>query len=180
MDGQEPKKYNASLENEILLSPQKEDLMRWQLDSLDIIQDIEHDLRGDVWDEKKNEWIVSDDPRINEKGIRELISFIKLRVNKNVFLTDLSDKEINNIMINFRLDLVDLLYEKYRDYGIRKENLSTILNGIDDFVKIAIKRGWEALTLKHLGERVRTIERLESSGENKDGGKFIPSIWSKR
>ncbi len=77
------------------------DLMRWQLATLDLIEEMKHELRCEMWDEKKQAWCRPADmePLVNEIGINGLIGFVTSMSNKNTILSNLNERDINDIMM---------------------------------------------------------------------------------
>ena len=73
------------------------DLTRWQLTAEDLLTELEHDLKGEEYDHKTRSWVLRSggQPLMNQKGVRAVVSMVKPVVNKNTFLSNLSEKRIN-------------------------------------------------------------------------------------
>ncbi|MAH48716.1 hypothetical protein CMI37_23015 [Candidatus Pacearchaeota archaeon] len=122
---------------------QTSDLIKFQLDPEGILDSIERTLRGQIFDDIRQDWIV---PKggvalMNEKGVTTLMNVvIRPRVNKNVYLTNLSEPEIKKIMYKTMLNIVEKLFVSRKEYEIEKDNLDVILHLIEDNLLFALNR----------------------------------------
>lgn len=80
------------------------DFSRWQLDPKDVLELIEHTLRGEVWksskDGKSGAWAAMEgvDPLMNEKGIQFVLKKVTAVVNRVVIMSNLEEYAMNEIL----------------------------------------------------------------------------------
>ena len=80
-----------------LPSPPEDDFFRYRIDGADILEQIEHQLKGEVFDAQQNKYIPKFDVWINDEGINKVLHVIyTCGINKNTFLGNLTKEEIMN------------------------------------------------------------------------------------
>ena len=102
---------------------QQDNLIKWQLELDNILERIEHILRGDIlfsengktgW--KKNpdhtQWI------LNEYGVNEIMRVLSSYLNRNTILSDYTEEEIREKVLDFGLEMNDLIFTKYEEMGL--------------------------------------------------------------
>lgn len=146
---------------------------RWQLEVIDILADLEHDLKGEVWDSDTSKYKQVGEPRVNEIGLRDLMSFVRTHVNKVSFLTNLNEDDVNQICQEARVDLAELLLFNWQEYKIEKTNLNTLVEMIDHFIFLALMRS------KDEGERIflgKTYSRADRviTGDSQQKKSWLP------
>tara|TARA_Y100000034_G_C6869537_1_gene396736 strand:- start:1376 stop:1735 length:360 start_codon:yes stop_codon:yes gene_type:complete len=78
---------------------------------------------------------------MNEKGIATLMNVvIRPRVNKNVYLTNLTQDEIDKIMFEMMISIIENLFMNHRGYEINKDSLTLVVKLIEDNVKFSLNR----------------------------------------
>lgn len=152
------------------------DLMKWQLSTFDLIEDLEHDLKGERFSKKKNDWIKTGTRFVNDAGVKAIMSILTARINKNTILSNLTEKEISRIMLDFSRDLIDLFFTRRVDFDIKKEDLDILLRKIVDFVYISLKRAFEEGERAFLKQTERRTEVYKVGDEEKKGK--LKSFWS--
>lgn len=81
----------------------REDRVQNLLDQLNpdnLMEDIEHRIRGEKKDTYSNRWvpISKDGPKVSEKLISNFMSFLGAILNQNTAMSNFSSDEINNLM----------------------------------------------------------------------------------
>src|SRR3990167_2602277 len=109
---------------------------QWQLSATDIHAEIEHDLRGEVligseWKKDPN-----DSPWLNDHGIKRVMSVIRTYVNRNTFLSDLSEEKIDKMSLHCALELNDVLTSNFRAYGIQIDEVAILKLKIMDHIHL--------------------------------------------
>lgn len=105
----------------LMNSEENKNLIEWQVDSDKELEDIKHQLRGDVLieDEKGNQYYQQqtdlDLIPFNEKGVMKLINLLKFYFSKQILLSNHSDEIINWKVLDFGIRLSDLLYNNYEE-----------------------------------------------------------------
>jgi len=131
---------------------------RWRLDPDDIVQRVEHSLRGEIY--KDNEWQRLGKPLANEEGIAGLLTIVGTSVNKVISLTKFQDDEIENIMEHIDDTLIDLLATKYDEWEIDPDFLSYIRELIINFIHASYKQAVGGWTSEQLSQVMTTTERI--------------------
>lgn len=136
---------------------QDPDLTRWQLSSDDVVLWIEHDLRGEIFDEMGRKWVVPEHAKalMNERGIREMISVVRNNINKITFLSNLDEEDIFILTRETHKDVAQLIARNYKYYGLDKSHFNLVVHKIVFMLYPALRRAWKE------GERIhlRTVER---------------------
>lgn len=130
---------------------EKENITKWQLQTEELVQLIEYDLRRLVFRINQNgrgEWVAVEGlkPKMNEIGIRDTIALIRTYLNKDVILSDLTEADVNQMSLDFADTLCCKLVLSFEEYGIMESDMDGIMN-ISNLVYMALKRP------KNAGER---------------------------
>ena len=132
-----------------LLQQQKdrENMIIWQLDPREIIEEIEHFLRGEKLginkETNKREWMAWGEPLMTESGIKTIITLLRSRLNKVLVLSNLDDEQVMRIALETRLDIIQLLFTMGDEWKIRREFLSSIRAFIDHQVYTLLRRAYQ-------------------------------------
>jgi len=130
----------------------KSNLVEWQLDFKDELQDIQQFLRCDIIgkdDQGNTAWIRNPNKEevvFNDRGVNDIIREIRMFLNKNKVLSNYSIDEIKPRIRMIGHELRMLIYNNYETYGIDNEykmcNYSimviTLLSMIEDSYRRAI------------------------------------------
>ena len=86
---------------------------------------------------------------------------------------------IKKIALNNAYNIINILYTSWDIFDIKKQNLSIILQLIDNNVYAALLRAKDGRTLDHLSTTQRYIEQSNVTMENKEKKKmnFVPSLF---
>jgi hypothetical protein len=145
---------------------QDAELTRWQLMVEDIILELEHDFRGEIFMEDENKWEVKGESLMNEKGIRSIIGVLRASVHKILFLSNLTEDDVYLITRDTHIELACLLAQNIDNFEIKKAYLSSILNKVVFITYEGLRRafmGGERTFLKQTERRIeRIIDRLGS------------------
>jgi len=155
---------------------QQGDMFKYQLEVNDILSRVEHILRGDIIKITKEgvEWIELEDKNdqlLNEKGIQAILKTLSMYVNRNTILSDFTEKDIHNIVYDFGMELVDLFYMRYQEFGMttdeKRKNFPMIMREIIDVVNATYCRAKEGGERRSLGTSRQIIEN--SAYQNQGG-----------
>lgn len=162
----------------------RDDSIIWRLEARDIVEQIEHHLKGEFLVDKEitiddkleiiQEWTA--DPAaavMNDQGVKSVVSLVQILVNKVTFLSNLDDDEIIDVCRDMHLAIARDVYNNWNDYGINKQP-GPIINEIMTLVFVGFKRAMGA------GERT-SLYALENINRNiheggSGGGWNIPLI----
>lgn len=166
----------AAFMNQMIPEKQMDnDFSRWLEVVDDILNFLEHDLRGDVYDEKTESWLPPDEGHkkiINKDGIRAIMSLTRTVVNKNTFVTRLEEKQINMMTLQLNLDLIDLLFQKGDDFEVDPKMMTVIEDKIMFFIYNALSRardGGERAFLSTTTKRVELISDKQQKDKKRGG-----------
>lgn len=143
--------------------------LMYQLETDEILEEIEMNLRGFDWDPKQRGYMKKRTQIVNDDGISVIMTLIKSEVNRTKMLSDFEEKEIANIVQEFELNMVDLLASKYQDWEIDYRYLTGIRAMLGNAVFATYKRalqGGERKFLKGETKRVETYSEKESGQSN--------------
>jgi len=147
---------------------QSSELTRWQLTTSDIVEQIEHDLAGEVWAETMQDgkavkgWFrkTGAKAQMNEEGIREVSSIISAHVNKVSALTNLSKHDIKVICKGLHIDLAELFFFKQSDYELSTDNLNIVITKITNLVYMGLQKSLDEGERAFLSRTQRSVERI--------------------
>lgn len=149
----------------------------YQLDSSDIIKDLELTLKNQAINEN-GEIIQRGKPLINDLGASEILSVIKAVLTKNTYLSNLKEFQVNKEIISFADDITDLLASKYDEFGVDKRNLSIIHDICVSTIAFAIRRPMNQGERVFLKPTRRVIETIHSDKRERSGSLF--NIFGKK
>lgn len=145
---------------------------QWQLSPQDVIEYIEHSLRGEMWDSKDKKWVRKGKRRMNEQGIQAVVGEVNDRVNKIVIMSNFDENMINGWLWDLGHDLAAEMFLRYYDWEIDFADLEAIHNTVMILSEAALRRAWQEGERKRLYEQTRTIETI-SREAGKEGGGFL-------
>jgi len=136
------------------------DLIRWQLDPAEIIEEMEHKLKGEVWDAKTQKFVrrAGRDPLMNEDGINVILSLISPVISKVVILSNLKEEDIDAMMLDFSKNLICLFASEYHKFGIKKQYIPSIKTFICMIVQATLNRALNEGERKFLGRTERVSQ----------------------
>lgn len=140
---------------------------QWQLDPKDVLELIEHSLRGEIWkssaDGQSGAWAVPEqgsNPMLNERGIQAILKKLTTVVNRVAIMSNLDEKAIDNWLwdLGFTLaaELVSHVWPE-NDWGIDERDLDAIHDLIMVLTEVSLKRAL------HDGERKKLYETQKST-----------------
>lgn len=110
----------------------------------DVIAELlEHHLKNEVWNEDNKKWETKDNPLVNKKGINIIMTAFRGIINHNTILSNLSDKDIENLMKGLIDQIIILLYTRWKEFEIDKSNLTPIADLFCNSAYLALKRAYD-------------------------------------
>jgi len=117
------KEYNQ-LPTSMFQSSEDPNLIQWQLQLDDILERIDHLLRGHEikfssdgtlkWAEPKDK----NKKLFNEYGVQEILRILSMYLNRNTILSNYDEETINWKVYDLGIEISDLIYMKYEDMGL--------------------------------------------------------------
>jgi len=155
--------------------PPEADFFRFRITSEDIIELVEHKLRGEEYDETAKKYVQKYTAWCNDEFINIALSTIQDYANKNTYLGNFSTDQINYKCNKIKKKLAKLLFRNYNRYGIAKEKRSLIIDKIMNCIHSSLSRsdgGKEAIQLS------TATQRHEVYHEEKEPAQRQPGILS--
>lgn len=123
-------------------SQQKDpELIKWQLTGHDLINEIKHRLKGDVYDEVNEKWEKETRQLLNDQGINDIIALLNAYgINKNTILSTLNESMVFKIMLIFDGDLSELFAINHDNYELQVQKMSLVKDAICNQVYFAMTR----------------------------------------
>jgi len=154
--------YNPGMSSESSLA--------FQLDVKSILNDIEHDIKGEVLvinDDGSAKWEVPEGVKsiIGFKGINRVMSVLRSRLTKVFVLSNLSQDYIENITIGIAKNVVDDIYYNWEEYEIKDDaSASHIVRLVTDTVLATLTKAHDAKYLKFLSTVHQDIQHSNFQG----------------
>lgn len=155
---------------------QPNQLTQLQLLTSDILEDIEHQLRGELYNETTDQWEQKGKKMIkSEDGIRDILGELYTFLNRNVILSELTDEEIRKLTMELSKSLVFSLGKKADEYTDNNtSDLSSVVRTVSRTAFFTMKRAKDRGEGKLLGQTTTYVERNTED----NGGKF-PGIFGR-
>jgi len=155
----------------------------YRLETKEIIDRIEHRLKGEYLATETTsidgqlveieKYKTRPESRVlNEFGVRAVVSAIEILLNKITFLSNIDDKEVENICLHIHISIAREIYDNWEEFGVRKNPGPSIVQ-IMNLIFLGLKRAQGAGERDALKQIHHIIEQIKSSGGNKGGFPFI-------
>lgn len=158
---------------------QKQNLVEWQLDFRDELQDIDRLIRSKILivnDKGKTQWVDNPDKSkvfVNNEGANDIVRVVMLYLNKNTVLSNYREEHINARMHQMATELRSLLYNNYETYAMDNEykinNYSMIVMAIRHIVESAYRRSLNGEERRDLNQ-ARIVQQNEQPMNPMQGG----------
>ena len=149
-----------------------ESSLRYQLDVSEILEELEHKLRGEVLitDLRTNQlvWRLPDGlpPFMNQIGIHSIMTILGVRLTKIFILSDFDEGIIENVCEKLAEDVIDHLLQNWDYYEIRDDTVaSMIVNTVVDAVYATMRKGFGRNYLMFL-RSTATIQEIQHRNLN--------------
>lgn len=158
-----------------------DEFSKWQLWGEDLIDQLKHDLKGEVFDTEKGEagqWVIPKDvkPMLNESGINATISLVRMAaINKFALLSNLDKPTIYKILLETSNELVLLYMEEHEKFKLQSPiQASFIITKIFYFMHNALLMAADGGMREYLKTTVRELRQYSGTpkDEKKGGGLF--------
>ena len=142
-------------------------LWLYQLKSSDTIEKLEHNLRGEIFNDKEEAWEKRGKQLLNDEGIRMLVTIISTHLSKEKILTHIPEQQVNRMCLSMRLDIVYHLAMMWRAYEVSKADFDIIVDIVDHTVYTNLSRGTEGRTLAAMVPTIRRVETIREPEESR-------------
>ena len=154
-----------------------ENLIQWVLDPTEIIELLEHNLRGEIPGERRGEWIPIGEQMLNDQGVRKMISMVAARVNKIVTMTWFDERHIYDIMFYLAMDIRNDMFINFEKYGIEFHNLTTVSQMIKDFTFAALMQAKDG-GARNTWSKIQRVTTSIIEDRSKQKGNWVPSQFA--
>ena len=131
--------------NSIFQGAENENIIQWQLDLQEQLENIGHSLRGHVIGENEEGvscWKEATDKRdiiFTEYGVQEILRYLLQYLNKNTILSNYDEPTINLKVYDAGYELLDLIFTRYEKFfyvtpveDLIKENPEITIGEVED------------------------------------------------
>lgn len=151
-----------------------QDFFKYRIDTNDIIESIEHQLKGEVLTTNKDGeqfYVTKFDRWVNDEGINKILHVIYSNgLNKNVFLGNLTHDEIMYKMKSLKKKIALLLFQKYNDFEIKREMRSLVVSTIINQVHSGLSRCEGGREADQLSTATTRLESYAHNEKERQGG----------
>lgn len=133
----------------------------YQLNSADTIKTLEHNLRGEVYNDLKETWESKGKQLLNDEGIRMMITVVSSHLSKEKILSHIEEDQVRRMCLSMRLDVVYHIAMKWKEYEISKADFDIIVDLIDHTVFTNLSRSKDGKTLTFLQPQYRRVETVK-------------------
>lgn len=161
-----------------MLQVESPELIKWQLESEETIEDLKNQLLGLVYAQnEEGEWYVVEKGKTwcNEKGAIALTSILRPYLNKAFTLSNYDSERINKTLLSLSITLTQYIAYHYKIFKIDEGDLSMIKSMIMDMIEANLWRAYQMKTFEGQQATVRSIEEFKR-GESPKSKPFPLSI----
>lgn len=147
-----------------------DNMIKWQLELNEILERIEHTLRGDQVriENAQQIWVKLEedhkDRLLNDNGVAEVLRILSMYLNRNTILGNYTDEEVNDKVFDFGDRLNTLFYTKYEKIGLdtaeKRKNFEMLWGMLVDTVHSAYSRAIGGQERSSLRE-ARQLQQME-------------------
>lgn len=171
--------YLPQANTTMMPTPPNDSFHKYRLETYDILETLRHQLMGEVEVEGKyvklfNRWM-------NDEGINTVLHVAyACGINKNVFLGNLTHEQINLKCKLLKEKLGRLLFDKYKDYEIKKEMRSLVVETIKNQIHSGLSRCEEGKEADQLSTAAQRHEIYHDGMQQKQSSILNPVSWFNR
>jgi hypothetical protein len=145
-------------------------MIKWELELNDILEKMEHILKGDVPKFKEGHmiWDVCPHPEqniLNEHGVQEIMRVLAIYVNRDTILADYEPQEIKEIVFDFGREINNLVFMKYEKMGLDTESKR---NGYPMLIRELVDITHSTLTRAKFGQTARNLNTSRFVNQNEN------------
>ncbi len=114
-----------------------DELRRWQLDPIELLERVERFLRRERYDERLKRYtpIYGVPPMANEYGIQTILAQLGSMLDpRSIALSNFEEDDVLRSAKQSRIALSTLLLLRYKDFGIQMDHVPIIVSDVDTMV----------------------------------------------
>jgi len=154
-----------------------------KLEVNEILDTLQYQLLCQEWDPTTESYrqLEGVNPFINDRGVKEIMSFVRIYISRLTMLSNLGEEMIKRIVLDFEYDLSDIIFSKYEQYEVDLDYASMIVNMFGSTILCTLYRSLLGFEQEKMVNAVRTVES-HSFNQNPgriQGGGFTGSFFKK-
>lgn len=121
---QQAMRQQQNIQTESAFAPvNDENLIKWQLELDNILERIDHLLRGHKLTFKNGNMLWTNPSNIdevifNDYGVNEILRILSMYLNRNTILSNYTEEQVELKVFDFGNEMADLIEAKYEDMGL--------------------------------------------------------------
>lgn len=145
-----------------------ENFQIFRLDTSRILAELDHHLKGETFDQEREEWIKVGKPLLNETGRRQIITHLNFFINPNIILSKIDPEQIDIICYDVDYTLDKLLVANQDKWEIGSlQDVSMLKKDMIMFIEAALHRAERGFESKSIGKVMKTLETIKSNEKKK-------------
>lgn len=155
-----------------------QDFFKYRINGSDILEELEHQLKGEAWDDETRSWQTRYLPWVNKEGMSKVIHVVySCGVNKNVVLGNLTHEEIYFKCNLMKKKLARLMFNNYHFYGIRKDTRDLLITTVVNTIHSGLSRCEGGKEADQLSTAAQRHEIYHEGLKNNEKSKMNPFNW---
>lgn len=109
-------------------------------------------------------------PLCNPLGRARLVSMLRAMLNKNNVMSNLSETDVRVHGRGFRNNIVNILFNNYREFGINRSDFDFIVDSMNTIGFCLLKRPWRAGERESIDQHTQRTELIQHTDNNNSKG----------
>lgn len=149
----------------------KENILKYGMNLKDIIQDMEDNLKGIVYDDNKKEYTekINKDNRITDEGVQILMALPKIMLTRAFTQSNYTTKHISESLIALAEIIIQIIGNHYDEYNIPRSKFDYVFGIIMEPTEATLLRALEGKDRDLIPKVEKIIER-HIEGIKEQGG----------
>lgn len=139
---------------------------KWLFDPDLVLREIERILRGVVYDTQTKSFKQVFKPLLTDEGVNFFLYFLRPYTSRIFSLSNLTDKQINAILLDFTTDLTVLLGTDTEWFGVAENQLSVVLRIVSDTIFANLRRALDGKGLDLIQNTQQTTEVVNTKNKS--------------
>lgn len=145
-------------------TPVPSETVAMELETLGIVEMIMNQLEGKIYDPTTNSYREFGTKLVNEMGAKSIATVLGTYLSRDKMLSVLTEDEIKETTQEMCDALRMVLTLNYKEFGLGKPNLATVMAIIEHSVYINLKRSLGGRTLDHIQNMMHISETDKEKG----------------
>lgn len=136
-----------------------------------VLQEIEHQLNGEIYDIESESWKQIHTPLMNQTGLNKIMATLRSVVNTNCILSNLTLDEVKQITLGVADSLTLDICANYKEYGIAKSDFDRVISLCTNMCFFSLKRSYMEGERRFLKTTFRHTEsNIQRNQQQQPGG----------